>query len=140
KLDAANTFSHTAGVLKRNQFGGTVGGPVMIPHLYDGRNKTFFFVSYEGQRRRAGQVFNSTVPSAAQRNGDFSAPGLNRIFDPLTTVPNPAGSGNVRTVFAGNIIPANRLSTPALFFNKYIPLPNASGGSAIFTPSNAYGQ
>src|SRR5436190_11747134 len=140
KLDSRNFFSPTRAILKRNQFGGTLGGPVVIPHVYNGKNKTFFFVSYEGQRLRQGQVFNSTVPSAAQRNGDFSAAGLNRIFDPLSTVPNPAGSGNVRTVFAGNLIPANRLSTPALFFNKYIPLPNAAGGSAIFTPSNAYGQ
>jgi Carboxypeptidase regulatory-like domain len=140
KLDSRNLFAPTRAILKRNQFGGTLGGPVEIPRLYNGKNKTFFFFSYEGQRLRSGQVFNSQVPSEAQRNGDFSGPGLNRIYDPLTTVPNPAGSGTVRTQFPGNVIPVSRLSAPALFFNKYIPLANAPGGNAIFTPSNAYNQ
>jgi len=140
KLDSRNFFSPTRAVLKRNQFGGTIGGPVIIPKLYNGKNKTFFFVSYEGNRTRQGQIFNSTVPTEAQRNGDFSKAGLNRIYDPLTTVPNPSGSGNVRTQFAGNLIPANRLSPQAIYFNKYIPLANTAAGTAVFTPSNAYDQ
>ena len=140
KVDSRNFFSPTRAILKRNQFGGTLGGPVVIPHVYDGRNKTFFFVSYEGGRLRQGQIFNSTVPTAAQRSGDFSAPGLNRIYDPLSTMPNPSGSGNVRTQFVGNKIPQQYLAQPAVFFNKYIPLPNSGNNSAIFTGSNAYSQ
>ena len=140
KVDSRNFFSPTRAVLKRNQFGGTLGGPVVIPHVYDGRNKTFFFVSYEGGRLRQGQIFNSTVPTAAQRSGDFSAPGLNRIYDPLSTMPNPSGSGNVRTQFVGNKIPQQYLAQPAVFYNKYIPLPNSGNNSAIFTGSNAYSQ
>lgn len=54
KLDARNYFSPTRQILKRNQFGGDLGGPVWIPHLYNGRDKTFFFVNYEGQRLRQG--------------------------------------------------------------------------------------
>jgi hypothetical protein len=138
KLDSRNFFSLTREVLKRNQFGGTLGGPVWIPKVYNGRDKTFFFVSYEGERQRDGVVFNSTVPTDAQRNGDFSASRLNRIYDPLTTGPNPAGSGTVRTPFPNNVIPANRLSPQALYFNKYIPQANAAGTQAVFAPSNAF--
>ncbi|PWU06550.1 MAG: hypothetical protein C5B51_12035 [Terriglobia bacterium] len=138
KLDSRNFFSQTRAILKRNQFGGTLGGPVVIPGLYNGRNKTFFFVSYEGNVLRQGQVFNSTVPTAAQRSGDFT--GLARIYDPLSTVPNPSGSGNVRTQFPSNRIPQPSIAQTALFFNKYIPLPNSGINQFIFTPSNAYSQ
>jgi hypothetical protein len=136
-LDSRNFFSRTREILKRNQFGGTFGGPVWIPRVYHGRDKTFFFVSYEGERQRNGVIFNSTVPTAAQRNGDFGATGLNRIYDPQTTAPNPAGSGTVRAQFPGNTIPASRLSPQALFFNKYIPMAN-SGSQAVFAPSNSF--
>ena len=138
KLDSRNFFSPTREILKRSQFGGTFGGPVRIPKLYDGRDKTFFFIAYEGERQRDGVVFNSTVPSEAQLKGNFSAKGLNKIYDPLTTAPNPAGSGTVRTQFPDNVIPDSRLSKQAQYFNKYIPLPNAPGGQAIFTPSNSF--
>src|SRR5262245_55627447 len=72
KLDARNFFAREREILKRNQFGGTFGGPVSIPKLYNGRDKTFFFASYEGMRERQGLVFNNTVPTAAMKRGDFS--------------------------------------------------------------------
>ena len=80
-FDSKNFFAVNKEKLERNQFGGTLGGPVMIPGMYDGRNKTFFFASYEGHRRQQGVTDVSIVPSAAQRQGDFS--GLAPIFDPL---------------------------------------------------------
>ena len=132
KLDARNFFAQTREVLKRNQFGGVLGGPVWIPKLYNGRNKTFFFVSYEGQTQRDSLVTNSIVPSVAQRNGDFSARGLSPIYDPLTT------RGTARTLFPGNIIPQIRLSPQALFFNRYIPLPNSGTGTFVSAPVAAY--
>jgi hypothetical protein len=135
-LDARNYFAQTREVIKRNQFGGTLGAPVSIPNVYDGRNKTFFFVSYEGQRQREGLVDVRFVPSLAQRNGDFT--GLRPIYDALTTRPNPSGSGVVRTQFPGNIIPVNRLSPQALYFNKFIPLPNSPDGTFVSTPVTAY--
>ena len=138
KLDSRNFFSRTREVLKRNQFGGTLGGPVVIPGLYNGKGKTFFFFSYEGTRERQGLIFNSLVPSAAQKSGDFSARGLNRVYDPLTTAANPAGGGNIRTQFANNVIPTSRLSAAALYFNKYIPLPNTAAGTSSYTPSRAF--
>jgi hypothetical protein len=138
RLDSRDFFSPTRALLKRNQFGGTVGGPVRIPHIYDGRNRTFFFFSYEGERTRQGLLFNSIVPTTDQMAGNFAA--QNKIYDPLSTTPNPAGSGNVRTLFPGNVIPANRLSPQALFFNKYIPAANSGTANAIFTGSDAYNQ
>ena len=87
---------------KQNQFGGTLGGPII-------RNKTFFFVDYQGTRIRESQTFISTVPTGAERTGDFSdllgtdGQGniTGQIYDPLTTDPVT----NARTPFPGNIIP-----------------------------------
>jgi hypothetical protein len=104
--------------LRQNQYGGTFGGPIWIPKLYDGRNKSFFMFNYEGRRRRnPGATGASLVPSEAMRAGDFSAL-LNRrsptgaalpavqIFDPLTGADNPVP-------FPGNIIPTARLNATA---------------------------
>ena len=71
KLDGRNFFALQRDVLKRNQFGGGIGGPLSIPKVYNGKNRTFFFINYEAMRQRAGQVFNSLVPSPAQKLGDF---------------------------------------------------------------------
>ncbi len=128
KLDARNFFALSRDVLKRNQFGGGVGGPLSIPKLYSGKDRTFFFVNYEAMRQRAGNVFNSLVPTVAQKTGDFSAAGLNTIYDPTTGQPFPQ-----------NRIPANRISSQAQFFAKFIPDPN-SGTRAIFAPSAALDQ
>ena len=133
-FDSKNFFAVNKEKLERNQFGGTLGGPVMIPGLYDGRNKTFFFASYEGHRRQQGVVDVSIVPSAAQRQGDFS--GLAPIFDPLTTA-TVAGVAT-RTQFANNQIPANRISPQAQFFMQYIPLPNAPGNTYVSNPITSF--
>jgi hypothetical protein len=98
--------------------------------MYDGRNKTFFFASYEGHRRQQGIVDVSNVPSAAQRAGDFS--GLAPIFDPLTTA--TVGGVVTRTQFADNRIPANRISPQAQFFMKYIPVPNGPNNTFVSNP------
>lgn len=124
KLDARNFFAREREVLKRNQFGGTLGGPVLIPGLYNGRNKTFFFGSYEGMRERQGLVFNSIVPAAAMKRGDFSALTSRRINDPLTGAQ-----------FTNNVIPTARLSPQAQFFAKFIPDPNTPSGTFSYAPS-----
>jgi len=72
KLDGRNYFDSIRPAYQQNQFGATLGGPVIIPHLYDGRNRTFFFVDYEGLRVRQGETLTATVPSVAERGGDFS--------------------------------------------------------------------
>ncbi len=132
KLDARNFFAITRQILKRNQFGGDVGGPLSIPHIYSGRDKTFFFIDYEGQRLRQGLVFNSIVASAAQRQGRF---GTKTIYDPhLTTNVN----GTItRVPFADNAIPQGMISKQALAIQQYFPTANTASGTFSYAPSQA---
>ena len=131
KLDARNFFALKREILKRNQFGGTIGGPLVIPKLYNGHDRTFFSLSYEGERERQGLVFNQRVPTAAMKTGDFSASGLPVIYDPFNVV------NGERQPFPGNKIPLERISQQALFFNKFIPDPNNPSGTATFAPARA---
>lgn len=130
-------------LLRRNQFGFNLAGPVVIPRMFDGSRTTFFSVSYEGVRERISRAFLRTVPIVAERTGDFSQtvdlsgqPLI--IYDPATTAPNPeydasqpvstANLQYLRNPFPANRIPANRLdpvSAPALV--NY-PQPNISVG------------
>ena len=127
-FDARNPFSLTKDPLRRNQFGGTIGGPVELPRpifgplAYRGINRTFFFFSYEGLRERRSSTKRFMVPTAAQRNGDFS--GLPTIYDPFDLV----GSGNAasRVAFPNNRIPADRISPIAQRVLNFYPLPNNS--------------
>ena len=132
-LDARNAFlterdpitGRTKPILRYNQYGGTVGGPVFLPRfgeggpaVYKGRDKTFFFAGYERWNFRTANINRATVPTLLERNGDFSntRDGQGRLFtiyDPATTRANPNGSGFVRDPFPGNIIPRNRMD-PAL--------------------------
>ena len=85
----ARSFFNKAGTpfpaFRFNQFGGSFGGPVYIPGVYNGKNRTFFFFDYEGYRRSALNTLVTTIPTAAMRAGNFA--GINAIFDPLSTVP-----------------------------------------------------
>jgi Carboxypeptidase regulatory-like domain len=115
-LDARRFFARTRGVLKQNDFGASVGGPIWIPKLYNGKNRTFFFFAFEGFRNRVGGNDDIlSVPTPEMYNGDFSkwvdANGrLIQIYDPATTRPNPNGTGFIRDPFPNNIIPQNRFS------------------------------
>src|SRR5215469_7734767 len=128
KLDARNYFSPTRAILKRNQFGGDLGGPLSIPHLYNGRNRTFFFLDYEAQRLRQGLAVNSTVPTDAQRSGDFR--GLNPIFDPLLTPRTQISCNGVL-----NVVCANRISPQAGAVLAFIPHANVGSKSFQAVPS-----
>ncbi len=116
-FDARGFFAPTRNIYKQNDFGATVGGPVWIPKVYNGRNKTFFYLSYEGFRNRVGQNGSIlSVPTPEMYSGDFSklvgANGaLVPIYDPATTQPNTSGGGFTRQPFPDNQIPQNRFST-----------------------------
>ena len=71
-MNARNPFAAAVSQVKMNDFGGFVGGPVVIPHLYHGKDKTFFFASYEGLRLPRQQFIEESVPSLALRSGDLS--------------------------------------------------------------------
>jgi hypothetical protein len=135
-FDARNYFSLTRAILKRNQFGGDIGGPVILPHLYNGRDKTFFFGDYEGQRLRQGLVESGTVPTNAQRAGDFSAPGLKTIYDPLTT----SSSGARKQISCNgvlNVICPSRIVPQAMAVMAYYPQANVGTSSFQAVPSQA---
>lgn len=128
-LDAKNFFDPPGKIphFVMNQFGGTFGGPVTIPGLYNrDRSKTFFFVDYEGIRLRQSQTFVSTVPTAEFRRGDFSASPF-RIYDPVTTRRNPSGPGLVREPFPNNVIPSERIDPVGRNLASLYPLPNLAG-------------
>ena len=114
---------------KNNTFGFTVDGPVYIPKLFDGRNKLFFMLSNETLSERNPQTQLWTVPTQAQRNGDFSGQvdNSNRpilMYDPLTTPNIPSSAGSIRTPFAGNRIPSNRINPVAAKAISFYPAPN----------------
>lgn len=113
-----------------NQFGGTVGGPVDIPHVYHGKDKTFFFFSYQGTRRVQGNVAVLNTVTDAEKNGDFSASGT-KIFNPYVYTPPPVDQ---RTQFTyngvANVIPPSMINPLAqMLLQKYYPEPNVSGTS-----------
>jgi hypothetical protein len=144
-LDANDFFSNLngtpRGAFTQNQFGFNVGGPIFVPKIYNGKDKTFFFVDYEGFRLRQGQSYTETVPTAQERTGDLSAlaasQGVN-IYDPLTTCGTgapgtPACAAGVavgtRQPFAGNVIPTSRINPTSLLMLKLYPMPNAAGNA-----------
>ena len=133
-LDANDFFLNKAGQKRppftQNQFGANAGGPLYIPHLYDGRDKTFWFFSWEGFRLRTGTAFTTTVPTDAERAGDFSAiktvvkdPCGGTVSTPVAC-PNYAGPA---TAFSGNQIPTGRLNPTSLALLKYFPAANTAG-------------
>ena len=117
---------------KRNQFGATVGGPVWLPKIYNGKNHSFFFFSYEGFRQRPGSTFSLTVPTPLQLSGDFSQTFNSAgrqvvIYDPQTTKYDPATKTYTRTAFAGNVIPASRINPIMKKVLGYFPAPLSNG-------------
>ena len=130
----------------QNQYGVYFGGPVILPY-YNGKDKTWFSGYWEGFRSTQTQSYLAGVPTAAERNGDFSAilgPQVgtdslgrleyqNAIYDPATSRADPSNSAAViRDPFPNNVIPMNRInpSAPALL-NKYYPLPNLNVAPSV---------
>jgi hypothetical protein len=143
-MNANNWFSNKNGVRladgKRDNFGGTIGGPVYIPGLYNGKNRTFFFADYDRFKSFAATTTTTTVPTAKELAGDFSDTRLANgnmvpIFDPYDTFVNSSGV-RVRRQFQGNIIPVPRQNLIALNFLKYYPAPTSSGNA--FTHVNNF--
>ena len=117
KLDARSFFQPTRTKRKRNQYGVAAGGPLVIPRLYDGRNKTFWFVNFEQQKEPLSAPVSIFVPTDLQLRGDFSASGR-VIRDPQTNQP-----------FAGNVIPQSRLDPLAInYLNKFVPTTSDPAG------------
>lgn len=123
KLNANDYFRNLRGqqrpVDRYNQFGGKLGGPVVVPRLYNGRDRTFFFFNYEGLRRQIPFANLSTLPTAAFRSGDFSA-------SPVPVIDSTTGMQ-----FPGNRIPANRLDPAAVKILSLLPASNSPGTADV---------
>ncbi|PYV44213.1 MAG: hypothetical protein DMG06_07430 [Acidobacteria bacterium] len=140
-LEANSFFANSQGlarpIVRQNEWGAGVGGPVIIPKVYNGKDKTFFYFTYTGFKRRGGSALQSnvTLPTPAMKQGDFSdwldpaktGAGIPIvIYDPQTTRSDGQG-GFVRDPFPGNIIPANRISAVAGRVIPLIPDPDSAG-------------
>ena len=137
-LDANSFFANAAGQPRANlnldNVGGSFSGPVILPKIYNGRNRTFFLFGYQWDKSvasggTAGGIV-ATVPTVAERNGDFSAllalGGVYQIYDPFTRTPAAGGLFSNKPV-PGNIIPASQISPVAQKILSYFPLPEQAG-------------
>jgi outer membrane receptor protein involved in Fe transport len=120
-LSAGRFFDNAQGqpkrTFERKQFGGNFGGPVDIPHLYNGKSKTFFFIDYEGTRQLIqDSVIDTGLPTEAERSGLFD----HAIVNPATGKP-----------FAGNRIPPGLISPITNYYLQFMPIPDSSGRAAI---------
>src|SRR5262249_26278300 len=127
KFDARNFFDAGKSKLRRNQFGATITGPVVIPKLYDGHNRTFFVGSWESFREVRGSTQLAVVPTALEQQGDFSqsvdASGKPvYVKDPLLS--GTCGAASQVACFPGNRIPQNRFSPISQKLLSYYPTPN----------------
>ena len=151
-LDARNAFSiqpdnsgRLKPIVRYHQFGGTLGGPVLAPKLYNGKNQTFFFFGYEQYRYRNAQILRSTVPTGAERRGDFSNTrdgqgNVIPVYDPATTRANPSGSGFVRDLIPGNILPSSRIDPLSLRVLEFMPRPNQTPNNPFTNSQNFLAQ
>jgi hypothetical protein len=137
---------------QKNDFGGNLGGPIRIPRIYEGKNRTFFFFNWEQYKQNVGGTNVSTVPVPAQRGGDFSGnltntlAGTNpcdgspayrgQVFDPASQRIGPTGVP-CRTAFPENIIPASRISQVAKNVLGYLPIPTSPAITQNFVFANA---
>ncbi|MGP8246589.1 MAG: TonB-dependent receptor domain-containing protein, partial [Bryobacteraceae bacterium] len=144
-LDARNFFSPTVAQDTQNEFGAELGGPVVLPHLYNGHNRTFFYMYYDGYRyTNTNSATISSLMTPAMKAGNFSAAGIPSIYDPNSTTTTASGA-YTRTPFPGNIIPGSQISPISSYIANLFPAPNRSGltsnnlGSTVATTSDNQG-
>lgn len=144
-LETKNIFQNRSGqslpVYQDNRFGNSLGGPVYIPKLYNGKNKTFWFYSWEANLFGTPQSYTTTVPTDKMRTGDLSeylALGANyQVYDPFSTATAPNGRFS-RTPVPGNIIPQSRISPVATNMMKLYPAANAATTPALQYRNNYF--
>jgi hypothetical protein len=132
-FNARNFFASKVDQIKRNQYGGVIGGPVVIPKLYNGKDRTFFFFGYQGTKfRNVGNTASVFLPTAAERAGNFSA-----LLDPASPS-NPfhksiAISDRSGNRIAGNMLAPGQLDRSAVAFLKYLPVSPAANGQFFYS-------
>ncbi|HEX5081834.1 MAG TPA: TonB-dependent receptor, partial [Blastocatellia bacterium] len=142
-LQANNFFNNRSGIKRPDAdyglYGGSIGGPVYIPKVYNGKDKTFFWIAMEGYRMQSFLSESFVVPTELERHGNFSRSSA-VIYDPLTTRANPNYNPNapvsasnpqfIRDPFPGNIIPVNRQDPVGRALASFFPLPNRPADAA----------
>ena len=149
-MDSKGFFDTKLPPLRQNQYGASIGGPLWIPHVYNGRDHTFFYAAWEGYRQHTAGETGAFGPTDAERGGDFSALCVegftngvcnnpaHQIYDPATTTYNSATNTYSRNPFSGNIIPANRIDPISALFQTIIPHAGPLvNGNNIFYPQKA---
>lgn len=132
-LDARSYFDSTKPYLRRNQFGGYIAGPVWIPGVYNGRNRTFFMFNYEGTRISGQNTLFSTVPTDAMRSGDFSESVPDgELFNPYDV------EGGERVPFDGNQLPGGMVNSVSAKILALYPEPNVASTAAPGLAANNY--
>jgi hypothetical protein len=127
-FDARNFFIATRNPLRQNQYGVAGGGPMYVPKLYNGKNKTFLFGGWEGYRQGLATQSLTVTPTAAELTGNFSDISQT-IYNPFSTMPDPSHPGEyLRTPFRNNQIPANLINPAnALYAKTLFPAPQGTG-------------
>ena len=127
RLDSRDSFADRKSKMRRNTFGGAIGGPIR-------KDQTFYFASVESMRLRQGFTQNTTVPTAAMRDGDFSALlGTDRTL----TTPIALYDWTSRTAFPNNVVPKSRMhALPVRFISEFVPLPNRPGIGGLLPNAN----
>lgn len=122
-MDARGFFNAANSPLRQNQFGVAGGGPIWIPKLYNGKNRTFFYAAYEGYRQHTSSEGGAFGPTDAERGGDFSALLAQGtiLYDPSTTVYNAATNTYSRDPIAGNLLPQSEISPISLAYQNLVP-------------------
>lgn len=137
-----NAITRTPSNARNHIFGTALGGPAYIPKVFNGKNKAFWFFSYERwEASQSGGLETATLPTDLERTGDFSQSanmygGLRTIYDPTTTVTDAATNTATRTPFPGNKIPASRIDPSAAALMKYIWQPNGPGDNPLTGANN----
>lgn len=135
QMDARGFFDANRTPLRENQFGVSAGGPIQIPKVYSGKNRTFFYAAYEGYRQRLFNEAGTLGPTDAMRSGNFSA--LNTVlYDPHSTTYNAASNSFSRNPIPGNILPPSEISPIALAYQNLVPHAGALlNGNNIYIPA-----
>ena len=153
-MDATGYFAKTLAPLRQNQYGATVGGPLSIPKLYNGKNRTFFFAAWENYKYRSASETGALAATDAMRSGDFSALGVT-LYDPATTTYNAATNSYSRQTFTDeynegpgnpalcnghiNCIPQSRINPISAAYQKLIPAggDTTANGANLFYPGRS---
>lgn len=131
-LDATTWGARDKAATRQNEFGFTVGGPVWLPRLYHGKDRTFFFFSYGGSRRSGVDALqNLLIPTPQLISGDMT--GQRTVYDPATTRLDASGTRYIRDPFPGNKIPQDRIDPVARAVLSYMPAPNVASPSANYS-------